>query len=213
MGSINFFIWSGQPIFIEGIKNIFNREISINIFEYDENNLNSKVEIRQSIFNFILIDDVCFDKNSILNFMTNLSLKPKCPNTIIFTHCEEADYLKKLKNLGVKGFIHLGSKLTTLPSILNSINKGEIYCDKKFKCLLLKSAFINDQKEIKKEVLTKREKEVLILLSEGMKNIEIAKKLFLSIRTVETHKSHLIEKLNLNGAAELLKYAVKLKFM
>jgi DNA-binding NarL/FixJ family response regulator len=211
MESINLIIWSGQPIFIEGIKNIFNRQISINIFEYDENNLNSSVNIRENVFNFILINDVCSDKNTILNFIKKLSLKSEQLKTIICTNREEADYLKKLKKLGVKGFIHLGSSFITLPSIITFINDGNIYYDPKLKGLLLNREADDNNLELPVIELTKREKEVLLLISKGMKNIEIAQELYLSPRTIEIYKSHLIEKLNLTGASELLKYAVKIK--
>jgi DNA-binding NarL/FixJ family response regulator len=136
MELINLFIWSGQPIFIEGIKNIFNKEISLNIIEYDENSMNSSVKIRKNVLNFILINDVCSDRNTILDFIEELSLNSKQLKTIICTNREEADYLITLKTLGVTGFIHLGSSFATLPSILNLINDGNIYYDPKLKSLL-----------------------------------------------------------------------------
>jgi len=211
MELINLFIWSGQPIFIDGIKNRFNRKISLNIVEYDENSLNSSVNIRKNVFNFILINDVCSDKNTILNFIKKLSLKSEQLKTIICTNREEADYLINLKTLGVKGFIHLGSSFATLPSILNKINNGNIYYDPKLKGLLSNRAVSNNNLELPINLLTKREKEVLLLVSRGMKNIEIAKELYLSPHTIGRHKCNLIEKLNLSGAPELLKYAVNLK--
>ncbi len=211
MESINLFIWSGEPIFIEGIKNIFNRDISLNIYEYDENSLSSSIKIRKNVFNFILINDVCSDKDTIINFISTLSLNSKSLNTIICTNREDADYLIKLNKLGVKGFIHLGSTFATLPSILNLINSGNVYYDPILKNLLSNRAVNDNKVNISNQILTKREKEVLLLISKGLKNIEIAQELYISPRTIEIHKSHLIEKFNLTGASELLKYAVKLK--
>lgn len=56
--------------------------------------------------------------------------------------------------------------------------------------------------------ITKREKEILSLIAEGIKNAEIAERLFISPRTVETHKSHLLRKLKLKCTAELTCFAV-----
>jgi len=211
MESINLFVWSGQPIFIDGIKNIFNRKISLNIIEYDENSFNSSANIRSNVLNFILINDVCSDKNTILNFIKTLSLNSEQLKTIICTNREEADYLISLKTLGVKGFIHLGSTFATLPSILNLINDGNIYYDTKFNGLLINRAVSDNNLESPIKVLTKREKEILLLISRGMKNIEMAKELYLSPYTIGRHKSNIIEKLHLSGASELLKIAIDLK--
>ena len=57
--------------------------------------------------------------------------------------------------------------------------------------------------------LTKREYEVLGLVAMGKGNKEIAELLFISVKTVETHKGHILEKLGLKNSAELIKYAIK----
>jgi len=59
--------------------------------------------------------------------------------------------------------------------------------------------------------ITKREREILLLLAEGIKNAEIAERLFISPRTVETHKTHLLRKLKLKCTAELTCFAVTRK--
>ena len=59
------------------------------------------------------------------------------------------------------------------------------------------------------EKLTTREREVLQLIAEGKANKEIAELLFLSIKTVETHKAHLMEKLTLHTSTDLIKYAIQ----
>ena len=61
--------------------------------------------------------------------------------------------------------------------------------------------------------LTKREFEVLGLVASGKTNKEVAELLFISVKTVETHKAHILEKLNLKNSAELVKYAIKNKII
>jgi two-component system response regulator NreC len=58
-------------------------------------------------------------------------------------------------------------------------------------------------------LLTKREIEILKLVVEGLSNTEIASKLFLSIKTIETHKFNIMQKLQLKNSIELVKYAIK----
>ena len=57
--------------------------------------------------------------------------------------------------------------------------------------------------------LTKRESEVLELVAEGIGNREIGDRLFISVKTVETHKMHILDKLGLKNTTELVKYAIK----
>ena len=61
--------------------------------------------------------------------------------------------------------------------------------------------------------LTKREQEVLALVASGKSNHEVADVLFISIKTVDTHKAHILEKLGLKNTAELVKYAIKNKLI
>jgi DNA-binding CsgD family transcriptional regulator len=62
---------------------------------------------------------------------------------------------------------------------------------------------------ITKQLLTHREKEVLKLTAEGKTSKEIAELLFISPRTVENHRAHILDRLKLNNTVELVKYAIK----
>ena len=68
----------------------------------------------------------------------------------------------------------------------------------------VKGAFNNSDDNL----LTPREKEILKMISDGCTSSEIAEKLFLSKRTIDTHRTHLIQKLNLKSLPELIKYAI-----
>jgi len=57
--------------------------------------------------------------------------------------------------------------------------------------------------------LTEREREVLTLIAEGLTNQEIAGRLYISIKTVQTHRAHIMEKLNLHDRTELVRYAIR----
>jgi DNA-binding NarL/FixJ family response regulator len=62
-------------------------------------------------------------------------------------------------------------------------------------------------------VLTEREIEVLVFISEGMTNVQIAEKLFLSNHTVNTHRKYIMQKLGVNNTASIVMYAVKSGFV
>jgi two-component system response regulator NreC len=62
---------------------------------------------------------------------------------------------------------------------------------------------------LEKELLSKREIEILKLIAEGLGNKEISEKLFISIRTVESHKNHIMQKLGFRSLVEMVRYAIK----
>lgn len=65
------------------------------------------------------------------------------------------------------------------------------------------------EKQLKIDDLSKREQEVLTLIASGKSNKEVADELFISVKTVETHKAHVLDKLGLKNTTELVKYAIK----
>ena len=67
----------------------------------------------------------------------------------------------------------------------------------------------SEEIELNKEILTSRQKEVLQLIAEGNSTKEIAGKLFVSVKTVETHRAHIMEKLGIYDIAGLVKYAIR----
>jgi DNA-binding NarL/FixJ family response regulator len=62
-------------------------------------------------------------------------------------------------------------------------------------------------------ILTKREKEILILVADGLTNQQIAEKLFISARTVDTHRTNIMQKLNIHDVANLVRYAIDKGFV
>jgi len=128
------------------------------------------------------------------------------------------EFITNAIEAGAKGYL---TKTTTQEEILNAlktiVDGGEFYSDS-VSNILLKS-FIkktqNKTSESKEQAitLTKRENEILKLFAEGLSNKEIADKLFISIRTVESHKNNIMQKLELKSTVELIKYAIRNKII
>lgn len=111
---------------------------------------------------------------------------------------------------GAKGYLPKNTTRDELIKAINEIYNGnEYYNDTISKAIL--GNYISDIRQIKKtgDVLSVREKEILQMVAEGHLNKEIADKYFLSIRTVESHKNHIMRKLGIKNYMELIKYAVR----
>jgi DNA-binding NarL/FixJ family response regulator len=122
---------------------------------------------------------------------------------------------------GIDGYLHKDSDKETLIEAIRSVMKGEKYFNEAITKLVFEDFYTNERtdKEEKPErkklsgELTKREYEVLEWVAEGKSNKEVADHLFISVKTVETHKMHILEKLGLKNTAEVVKYAIKNKII
>jgi len=130
-------------------------------------------------------------------------------NIIALSMFGEEDYLHKMINAGAKGFLLKNSSIEEIERAIYIVNAGKnCYSDDLLGYFTNK--FIDtspkDDDQIK---LTKREVEVLKLVSKGMSNTEIADKLFISKRTVDGHKANLIQKTGSKNVVDLLIYSIK----
>jgi two-component system response regulator NreC len=139
-------------------------------------------------------------------------LKPLCPavKILILTQHDDPAYLRQALEAGASGYVLKESAAETLIGAVQSVAAGGTYLDPEIACTLVNNYL---GRELPKEPLplrnlTERETEVLKLMAWGHTNQEIAVKLQLSVKTVETHKKHVMGKLALRTRAELVRYAV-----
>ncbi len=117
---------------------------------------------------------------------------------------------------GAKGYLPKDTSRDELLKAIYTITKGEEFFGESISKVMLKSyikrATDSEQPEDGTHaILTSREIEILKLYVEGLINKEISDKLDISIRTVETHKNHIMRKLGLKSTVELVKFAIKNK--
>ncbi len=114
---------------------------------------------------------------------------------------------------GVDGYLPKDVDKDSLTSAIYSVHKGERIFNDAIVKLVFEDFYSHEKlkcvpKKLPNE-LTKREFEIVIQVAMGKTNRELAEALFISIKTVETHKTHILEKLGLKNTAELVKYAIK----
>lgn len=132
--------------------------------------------------------------------------------TIILSMHEEEEYVRTALNYGAKGYILKSSSDTVLLTAIAKVMAGELVIDPFYGSIDPKAWLElnkNEEKDQKYNRLSKREREVLPLVSLGYSNKEIAERLFISVKTVEVHKSHLMKKLEVESFSELLQYSMK----
>lgn len=130
---------------------------------------------------------------------------------VVLTMHEDSYYLRELFKIGARGFVLKKSTGTHLLQAIRAAYRGEEYVDPSLAGLMVASYVGRAPKESngRLDLLTPREKEVCTLLAYGHTNAEIAQKLFISQRTVETHRSSISAKLDLKTRAELVRFAME----
>ncbi len=115
---------------------------------------------------------------------------------------------------GIDGYLPKDAEKETLIEAIRTVAKGGRFFNEAITSLVFedfykKQKFIPPGKITSPHDLTHREVEVLALVASGKSNKQVAEELFISVKTVETHKSHILEKLGLKNTAELVRYAIK----
>ena len=131
---------------------------------------------------------------------------------ILSMHTSE-EFIFNAINSGARGYLPKNTSRKELIEAIYAIQRGEEYFAENISNVILKSYIKKSKSDIpeedKEELLSKREIEVLKLFAEGMTNQEIADKLFISIRTVESHKNHIMARLELKTTVDLVKFAIR----
>jgi DNA-binding NarL/FixJ family response regulator len=133
---------------------------------------------------------------------------------IIITSEVKKEFVSEGIKSGIDGYLPKNADKGTLVEAIRTVHKGEKYFNQAIMNLVFED-FYKGEKEGNRasrpvaQGLTKRENEVLELVAHGKSNQEVADTLFISTKTVETHKTNILEKLGLKNTAELVKYAIK----
>ncbi len=136
-------------------------------------------------------------------------IKKLAPDTMVvmLTAFEDSIHLDKALSAGADGYLSKDIAAKDLIDAIQKVALGERVFSKSILSLMQKkfSGVMGDPEPIS---ITKREQEVLNLIAQGKTSAEIAEELFLSVRTIETHRYNLMQKLQCNNIAGLVRYAV-----
>jgi DNA-binding NarL/FixJ family response regulator len=145
-------------------------------------------------------------------------IKEQKPDTKIILISGEVnkEYIAAGIKAGINGYLPKDSSRDTLIQAIQAVMKGERYFSPEITSLVFEDFYLKEKEgkglpRKKTNELSKREEEVLALIASGKSLREIADTLFISVKTVETHKQHIQDKLNLRNTAQLVKYAIENK--
>lgn len=130
---------------------------------------------------------------------------------IVFSMHSDRNYVAEALKLGACGYVLKGSPIKEVTIAIRAAARGETFLSPKISEGIgsYTELALSSNSELVLPILTSREREVLQLLTEGKTNKEMANNLDVSVKTIESHRSQLMDKLNLRSVAELTKYAIR----
>lgn len=207
---INVMIADDHKVFRDGIVSILEevKDIQITLQAGDGEEVIALLEKEQP--NVILMDITMGETSGIGITKT---VKEKYPNikVLILSMHSESEYIVKALEAGANGYLLKDAGSSEMINAIRTVQGGATYYSQQVSTILVQHITQGTQPKSSKSgiPLTNREIEILKLISEEFSNPEIAEKLFISIRTVDTHRRNLLEKLGVKNTAGLVRYALK----
>lgn len=203
---IKVFITDDHYMVIEGIRSILQNEQEIEWIGHASNADSCLAYLQQHQPDVILMDINMPGMNGI--DLCKI-VKEKYPNVFVvgLSTFNQQSFIHKMMDNGASGYVLKNATQQELMEAITTVAKGKTYLSDEAASVLKK----NDTTDM--PLITRREKEVLELIAEGLTNIEIAEKLFISSATVDTHRKNLLIKFQTKNTASLVKTAMQLQLI
>lgn len=205
-----------HKMFVDGIESILNLEENMKVVGrcYD----GSKVEalVTELDVDLVLLDVNLPGMNGIEVCKRMNEVHPKV-KIIAISMFNEESYVTEILSNGASGYILKNTGREELIKAIGIVESGLSYFSEEVKHTIMKGLMKHNEKKQQKNSffpkVSKREKEVLALIIDEHTTQEIAKKLFISLKTVESHRSSLLNKLNVRNSAGLVRVAIENKIL
>ncbi len=192
-----------------GVKQILEEEPGLKVLGQATNGYEVIQNIQEKNWDILILDITLPDRNGLDVLKEVKSLRPDLPVLILSIHPEEEFAVRALK-LKASGYVAKGSVPEELVLATKMILKGHRYISPSLTEKI--ASYLELDNDIEKslhERLSKREKEVLIMIASGKSITDIAEAIYLSVKTVSTYRKRILEKLNLKTTAGLIRYAIE----
>ena len=154
----------------------------------------------------ILLDVVMPDQSGLDIIPTLLHERPET-KILVLSMQDDPQYVRQAFAAGASGYVLKEAADTEVVAAVREVARGGRYVHPELGARLV-AADTDERRRAEEDPLSEREREVLRLLALGHTNQEIAKQLYISVRTAETHRAHIMQKLRLSNRAELVRYAL-----
>lgn len=212
MEKIRILLADDHTLFREGIRLLLERQSDMEVVGEAADGREA-VELAHRLQPNVVLMDIGMPGVNGMEATRLLHKQDPAVRVLILTMHGTDDYFFRVLEAGASGYMLKEAAPTDLLSAIRSVYNGEMFFYPSLATRLAQEYLRrvgSGEERSSYDGLTEREKEVLKLIGQGHTNQEIADILSLSVNTVQTHRTHIMNKLNLHSRAELMKYAVRL---
>lgn len=207
--SIKILIADDHKLFREGLITLLTESSEIEIIGQAENGKQA-IEKAKKLNPDILIIDIGMPVISGIEATGILKSEMPKLKIIALTMHSEKHFIKGMLEAGAYGYLFKNCAYDELMRAIKTVHSGKKYLSDEITELVIHDYIARPQDTGEEDpVLSEREMEILKLFAEGKSSREISGTLFISVKTVGTHKQHILNKLELNSTADMVKYAIK----
>jgi two-component system, NarL family, response regulator NreC len=212
MNTYKILLADDHALFRQGLKRILSEKKDLEVIGEVADGL-ELIKLLNKVKPHIIILDISMPNIRGIEAIPEIkSIKPDSKILILTMH-RDMEYLQQAISSGADGYLLKEDADSELFSAIKKIKQGKIYISPKLSEFLTEdwAKIHRGEHDLSQESesLTRREREILKMVAEGKSSKEIASLLNISIRTVEHHRANIMEKLNLENIADLIKYAIR----
>jgi two-component system, NarL family, response regulator NreC len=207
---IRIFIADDHAVFRSGLKELLEKDPDFKVVGETGNGFDTIRMVTDTEMDVLLLDVSMPGLSGARVAEEVLKLKPNLAIVVLTMH-EDEYYLQEFFRLGVRAYVLKKSTGTDVAQAVRAAQKGEQYIDPALAGVVISSYVGRQPKKPKTQrldVMTPRELEVLTLLAYGHTNAEIAERLHISERTVESHRNNIMTKMEFKSRAQLVRFAI-----
>lgn len=212
MEKIRVFLADDHKLFRDGIRSLLSASNEFEIVGEASDGLQLVNNISK-VDPDIIITDISMPGLNGIEAIKQILAEKKDLKVLILSMYDNEDYVLDSIRAGAKGYLPKDVPAEELCLALKTIAGGKEYFNSSISDIVVKSivqqARVQSGRSVKLQSLTDREMEIVKLIAEGLLSKEIADKLSISIHTVDTHKTNIMQKLKLKSSVDIVKYAIR----
>jgi DNA-binding NarL/FixJ family response regulator len=210
MSSLRIFLADDHTVMREGLKSLVNAQTDMDVIGEADNGRTALQRVRELQPDVIILDISMSDLNGI---QVTERLKRTCQKVtvLVLTAHDDNGYLRQLLEVGASGYVLKKAAAEELINAIRVVAAGGVYLDPSLAGKVV-GGYLNNRRfggKPQSNDLSERETEVLRLVAWGYTNKEVGAYLRISVKTVETHKANIMQKLDLKSRVEMVRYALR----
>ena len=210
MSKLRVFVADDHAVLRDGLKALVNAQPDMVVVGEADNGRVAHERAKELLPDILLMDISMPELNGVE--ATQL-IRQECPTikVLVLTAYKDKGYLDRLLKVGASGYVLKLSAADELIGAIRYVASGKVYLDPQMSERVtegyIRSKFLKG--DVRQREMTAREEEVLRLIAQGYSNKEISNQLKIAVKTVESHKAKLMEKLELKNRTEIVRYALR----